>query len=172
MEISDPSFADSPERVGPNSRCRAECAKGGHNRTKPDKTGQNRAESGQNATILYGISSYTKECQGALFSQIPSCHTLPLTWFISRRRGIKNSEKPEKMSLVRQRRRTNSQFHSTWWFAGWPLRIGKTGLVHFSNLSSYTAIIRHSSSSPAAITTGYFHLRHRHAGPRCAARGY
>ena len=108
----------------------------GQNRRKPDSF---RTESGQNATTLQVISSYSEECKGALFSQFSACTPHPLGESALTSRGIKTPKNRKKMPLGRERRRTKTQFHSTWWFAGWPSSRGKMALIHFAEFCSCMA---------------------------------
>ena len=62
-------------------------------RPKHGRTGQNpdriRTESGQNATMLNVIARFSKECQGAFFSQFFRCQPRPLVELDVPSRGIK-----------------------------------------------------------------------------------
>src|SRR5271165_3970143 len=116
-------------------------------RPRPDSF---RTESGQNATMLSGNHNNSKECQGALFSQFSTCHRRLLDELIFTSGWVKARRKREKRPLVRERSRTESRFHSTWWFAGWPSGRGKTAPIHFTEFSSCTAAIKLWSSSDVA----------------------
>src|SRR5208337_1856852 len=131
----------------------------GQNQVEPDRI---RTESGQNATMLYVIPSCSKECQGAVFSQFSTYRPCPLGKSMIASRGIKTPKNRETMPPSRQRSRTKQQFHSTWWFAGWPSRRGNATVIHFVEFCCYRA--RRVSLQPSAVQERKKKVS-RHEGP-------
>jgi len=128
-------------------------AKSGHSRTaagqNPAKPDRIRTESGQNATMLYGTASFSKECKGAFFPQFSTYRPRPLGKSTIASGRVKTLKNPKKMRVTRERSRTEPQFHSSWWFAGWRSSYGETAPICFPEFCSCMA--RHLSRLRGAV---------------------